>query len=263
MRCMTWNVEYTVCTPAKVEAVAAAIRRADPDVLCLQELTDELWAALRPLLDFEYTTGVQYFLVDKCTLGRMAWEPGPVIGNAICSKWPLADVRSVPFCTKTLASRGFVVATVCSSPSVSVLCTHLDSSARRWRTRVQQIKQLVGEAGVDVLTGDMNCAPPAVEFRQFRLGGWVDGWTDAVDPGYTEDTKTNPRRRAVMQERGRAGEERRVRFDHVWTKAGGRWIVSGARVLTECTASDHYAVVAELTPRPRTVVVRGGAARRQ
>ena len=256
MRVLTWNVEGHTYYRGKLDALVCNILALDPDVLCLQEVSPRLWATLGPRLEktLPHTTYPQYFGAEGKTTD--------LYGNCICSKTPMTHERDLVFETKSILSRGFVCATI---GAIDIICTHLDSSPDRVQNRLDQIQQLLSYIVTRpnnnrvVVAGDFNSGEESEEhaiLEDWLHDTWREGTHSPVDRGFTEDSNANPRRAAVMVERGRVGELRQERFDQVWVsrKKSIVWNhvvrcpmvtrVDGVKQFTY--PSDHFALLATL-----------------
>ncbi len=145
-------------------AIAAVLRREEPDVVALQEADGpSAWsgsfdhvATLAELTGLSHTLRGEH---NPFSLGRLDFSSG----TALISRLPLAEPRSHAFSQNWRDTKGFVAATVApvalAGTAVDVVSVHLDFLAERVRRR--QIEQLVERFRARVrplvLMGDFNC----------------------------------------------------------------------------------------------------------
>lgn len=252
--------------------ILAWFARVDPDVVCLQEITESD--------DRANTAG---WLVDHCAEGRWHWEfggfPWPEVvadpsvrfGSAILSRWPLeafnlvllpVDEGDVP--------AGFTMRSElvhARTAGIDVFSTHLVAPPHQAYHRVRQvvaidenIQALANPAAPmpPVLCGDFNADPASDEIRYFSAQTAINGrttyfqeaWTAAAntDPGFTWDRRTNPMVAAMYL------PPRRLDYVFVgdpFGRPGGAGLVLSAELalhepLTGTIASDHYGVLADI-----------------
>jgi endonuclease/exonuclease/phosphatase family metal-dependent hydrolase len=201
------------------------VRREQPDVLALQEVTPEAAAALdaaglRPLLP------------------HRVLRPSPgVVGSAVYARFPLRE--------QPLIRIGFGQARarveVPGAPPVEVVSVHpcapsAPHLADCWKAGLRALPRADERGPVRILAGDFNATADHAEFR--RLAG--SGYRDAADVTGDGLTGTWPI----------AGAHRvpRVALDHV---LADRRAAIGRFTTHELPETDHSAVQADLTlPRP-------------
>lgn len=276
MRIMTWNVQGRVGDwEARHGALRSWIERTAPDVLTLQESWVEPNGTTQAARLGEELGLHSVTAADLAGFDRYPEAPYWVV-NAVLARWPLTIERLCPLPDE----RGeptwrHVVVTRVHRPAEEggpfvAAGTHLEHglehSARRSAQMAALVKHLADTLGDEtqrrdslpaILAGDLNCTPESDEYRcatglaagavpNFTL---VDAWTAAgnTDPGHTWSAR-NPLvpRRAIHPHR---------RLDYVMVSTPRR---PGAGHVRRCTlagtaaaetvwASDHFAVVAEVT----------------
>ncbi len=216
------------------EALAAAIRAADPDVVALQELEPELERRLRALLDYPYA---HYNAFPRLGAGlgifsRLPFRPGEARRHPPYSPHALRVTLELP-----------------GGPldfyTVHLLPTFIGPRllrmgvTRNFRLREQQVRELLGEieerGTPAIVVGDGNFSETNEAYRiaTARLG---DAWVSAGRGA----GRTWP---AAMADGIAACLPSLLRIDYCFHTAGlrPRWM----RVAGEYTGSDHRAIVVE------------------
>jgi endonuclease/exonuclease/phosphatase family metal-dependent hydrolase len=243
----------------RLPLIRDGLRALDADVIGLQEVlgfpgmpsqADEIAAG----------TGWHVHYVPAWHIGG-----GLTYGNAILSKHPLVDTKSLPLPSpEGLDTRTVAFARVeLPHGPMPVFVTHLTFQLHLGHARCEQVRALVDHvkqlAPVDgpppVLMGDFNADPDSDEMRYLRglttLGGtsvyFADCWsaTGNLEPGYTYD------RRNAYALRSR---EPSRRIDYIYVRGPDRSLrgepLSARLALDEAVdgvwPSDHFAVVAEI-----------------
>jgi endonuclease/exonuclease/phosphatase family metal-dependent hydrolase len=276
MRIMTWNVQGRVGDWSdRHAALRSWIQRTDPDVLALQESWVEpngptQAAVLGGELGLHAVTAA-----DLAGFDRYPEAPYWVV-NAVLARWPLSierlsplpDEAGQPTWRPVLVTRVHRPAAD-GGPFVAA-GTHLEHGLEQSARRNVQMTALVNhlaetlgdetrrrDALPAILAGDLNCTPESDEYRRatglsagavpnFTL---VDAWTAAgnTDPGHTWSA-ANPLvpRRAIHPHRRldyvMVSTPRRPGAGHV-----SRCSLAGTETADGVWASDHFAVVAEVT----------------
>ena len=270
MRVVTWNLWWRFGPwRERQKAVLSVLRELRPDVVGLQEV----WAG-----DGE---NLAEWLADELGL-HCAWAPGPAperwrrriedgdgvdIGNAVLSRWPVTEQRTLllPVPAALADGRQALYARL-ATPGYDIpfFTTHLTSAPYASAVRVEQVTELArfvarhrgGTPHPPVVTGDFNAWPDSDEIRLF--GGYrtapvvpgqslIDAWEYAGPsvPAATWDA-TNPYV-AVS-----ASPSARIDYIHVGAPGpGGIGRVRGVRRAGDGPVdgvwpSDHAAVVADL-----------------
>ena len=257
MRVVSWNVWWrSEPRAAREDAIEATLRRLAPDVCALQEVWStppegNLAARLAAALGMHWSWAAV----------RPAGDPE--VGNAILSRWPIAEEHRVD-----LPSEGLADGPRCAAGALidhpdgrlPVFSTQLHSlptgSAERCR-QVAALAELVAGTPGDlpaVVCGDLNAEPESDEVRLLeglRTApavpgfGLVDVWRFAPDgdPGWTWDP-VNPHVAAAFDVRAR------IDYILIGAVAGPRRVrqvsVGANEAVDGVWASDHFAVVADL-----------------
>jgi endonuclease/exonuclease/phosphatase family metal-dependent hydrolase len=276
MRIMTWNVQGRVGEWAgRHAALRSWVQQTAPDVLTLQESWIERDGTTQAA-----RLGEELGLHSVTAADLAGFERYPEatywVVNAVLSRWPLTierlrplpDEKGEPTWRHVLVTRVHRPADE-GGPFIAA-GTHLEHGLENSARRSVQMTALVGhladtlgdeaqrrESLPAILAGDLNCTPESDEYRRatglaagavpnFTL---VDAWSAAgnTDPGHTWSA-ANPLvpRRAIHPHR---------RLDYVMVSTPRR---PGAGHISHCTlagtsavegvwASDHFAVVAEVT----------------
>ncbi|MGF0176839.1 endonuclease/exonuclease/phosphatase family protein [Streptomyces sp. Marseille-Q5077] len=273
MRVVTWNLWWRFGPwEARQKAILAELRDLRPDVVGLQEV----WADDRE-------NQAEWLAAE---LGmHWAWAPSPAperwrrrigdptvdIGNAVLSRWPVVDRRTLRLPAPPDIDDGrLALFTRLATPSYDIpFCTtHLTSALHGSAVRCRQVAALaefVAENRGDtpfptVVTGDFNAWPDSDEIRLF--GGYrttplvprqvfFDAWQYAAPdaPSATWD-RSNP---YVADSR-----EPSVRIDYIHVGPPGADGLGHVRAVRRAGAapvdgvwpSDHAAVVADLATEP-------------
>ncbi len=240
VRYMSYNLHQSFGTGGEmdVSAIASVIEESGASVIGLQEV------ARGGLLNAN--TDLFHLLGEK-----LGWEHAaffgttdPVWGNAILSRYPLGDVeRSLLPKVDTPYQRGYLAAPV-TTPDGDVLfiTTHLqhindpavhdeDPEADLYPVHREQIEVILDEwrgRRPAVLVGDFNARPGWRQIEELLDAGWIDSWEEAGSgDGYTSNAA-----------------DPRYRIDYVFHTPD----LAATRVaVIESPASDHFAVVADLT----------------
>jgi endonuclease/exonuclease/phosphatase family metal-dependent hydrolase len=221
LRVMTYNVRSL---RDSTRAVAAVIARADPDVLCLQEMPRFLfWRRKRRRL--ASAVGLRLVAGDRSRRVPVAvlTRPGLEVVDI--------DERLLPY-TPGLHRRSVAAVTVrASGTDVRIVCIHLGLDETERTHHADEIRTREASYAHLVVAGDLNDLPGSRTWE--RLGvGLVDAWT----AGGAGDGLTFSARRP------------RRRIDGVLASGGLR--VDAAQVPADGMveqASDHRPVVVDLT----------------
>jgi endonuclease/exonuclease/phosphatase family metal-dependent hydrolase len=267
MRVLTWNLWWRFGPwQQRRDAIRAVLRAAAADVLGLQEV----WAADGRNLAAELAAELSM---------HWSWSPSPAreywrkrasgadveIGNAILSRWPIADTRREELAAGALGDGRTILFCDIRAPfgRVPFFTTQLSSPPALSAVRCTQVAQVsrfvarhAGSGFPPVLTGDLNAEPDADEMR--LLCGHktapvvpglvlVDAWRYA-DPAACADTwdRRNPYVRATY--------EPSARIDYVLVgvpgPCGAGHVLEARRIgevpVAGVWPSDHAAVVVDL-----------------
>ncbi len=272
VRIATWNVWGRYGPWAqRLAAITETLRRADADIVCLQEAWDHPGAGRNQAAELARDLGYEPPLYAH----NLEWPDGTRSGNAILARWPRARdgvlvlPRHATEPVETIDEEGeerlclFAELDAPRGP-IQVYCAHLswrgDHSAVR-RLQVAAIARWVKEQRPRtfpaVLCGDLNAPPDSDEIRMLTAktavpvpGVWFrDAWTyvhgEHGDPGITW-SNDNPFAAASL--------DRETRIDYVMVGApkghGCGHVVDvsilGDEPIDGVYGSDHYGVVAAL-----------------
>ena len=240
VRYMAYNLHQSFGTGGEMDvgAIAEVIDESGATVVGLQEV------ARGGLLNAN--TDLVYLLGD-----RLGWEhiaffgtTDPVWGNAILSRYPLGEVeqRLLPR-VGTPYQRGYLAVPV-DTPEGEVLfiSTHLqhindpdfhdeDPEADLYPVHHEQLAVIIDQwdgRQPAVLVGDLNARPGWLQVEELLDAGWVDSWAEGgAGDGYTANA-ADPQHR----------------IDYVFHTPDMSTV--GVEVI-ESQASDHFAVVADIT----------------
>jgi endonuclease/exonuclease/phosphatase family metal-dependent hydrolase len=242
---VTWNVWFDPHQLARrAEMLLAALRAADADVVCLQEVTPALVAILRAADSLR-----AYALLDDTLDGEQRY------GTVILSRLPVRGWRRHELPTSMGRDLHVADVTLADGAPLAVGTVHLES--RRWNgdVRGEQLDAafpLLREAAPDaVLCGDFNfddgwdeCArlAAAPDFRDL----WLSHGRGAT--GYTVDTRAN------AMTAWHKGKEKQTRYDRVLVRSSGRVVPRAIEVLGTAPhaddpalfVSDHFGLCATL-----------------
>jgi len=238
LRVMSYNIEYG---HEGLDSVAAVIREQHPDIVGLQEV-DVHWSERSNFAD-------QAALIAKAT--RMNYrfahiyeianadpsKPPREFGVALLSKYPIfafTNHEITRHSTQDTAAApapmpGLLEAMVnVNGQIVRVFNVHLDYR-REPDVRKKQVAEIlsyiVGDAGLIILTGDLNASPDAPELQPLR-DRLSDIWRDGADPGLTYSV-----------------EKPEKRIDYIMTSDG---FCPGKARVAPVHASDHFPVIVDL-----------------
>jgi endonuclease/exonuclease/phosphatase family metal-dependent hydrolase len=262
MRVMTWNLWWRFGPwEARQPAILETLRRVDADIVCLQEVFETRDGYSQPR---ELASELGYHYVAAAGIGLDLAEES--LGNAILSRWPIADARArgLPAPEGLDELRAVMRADV-EGPrgTVEVFCTHLNWRLDQSHVRQRQVASLCEFVAdtVDrrtyppVLCGDFNAEPDADEMRALTgLAGapveklvFLDAWRVGGDagPGWTW-SRLNP------FSAGYPEPDRRIDYVLVGypdEEARGEVLTArleGVEPAVGVQPSDHYGVSAEM-----------------
>lgn len=266
VRFATFNIWNRNEWAARLPLIRDGLRALDADVIALHEVLAMPGLPTQADEIFEGWGWHVYYSV-AWTIGG-----GLTFGNAIASRYPLLDTATLPLpTTEGLDTRSVAFARV-QSPhgDVPVFATHLTYQLHLGSLRVKQVRALVDHArslapigGVPpIVLGDFNASPDSDEMRFLRGVATIDGesvyfadcW-DACRPGelgHTFARDNGYARRAYEPSR---------RIDYIYSRGPDRNArgepIHCALALVEPVGgvwpSDHYAVVADVFMKARTV----------
>jgi endonuclease/exonuclease/phosphatase family metal-dependent hydrolase len=240
IRFVSYNVHsgFNIDGELDVSAIAQVIADTRADVVGLQEVPrGQLLSANVDLLTLlQLELGFEYVAFFGTT--------DPAWGNAILSRFPIADVDTdyLPR-VGTPMRRGYLGAIIeTGDRDILVISTHLqhvnDSSVHDedpegdlLPVHTEQINTILEEWGGTrpaVLMGDFNARPDWAQIEMVEVAGWVDSWTEAgTGDGFTSNS-ADPMHR----------------IDYIFHTPDMTAVDAGV-ILS--TASDHFPVVADLS----------------
>lgn len=226
LRVIAWNMERGRHWKDGVRLIRETESLRDPDVLLLGEMdlgmarsgNEHTTREMAKALGMNYAYGVEFLELTGGELGERERYPGEnewgYHGNAILSRYPLRDVRMLRLpggekwydgksyganeseqVQKRLGGRMALFATVRTGRDVTLVTTHLESSARDAPMRKRQtgllLDALRGYAGDTpvLLGGDLNAGPGEPMFEAVRAAGFR--------PEDSNDLATGTRQRIV------------------------------------------------------------------
>jgi endonuclease/exonuclease/phosphatase family metal-dependent hydrolase len=263
-----WNVSGPF--RERMALIRAGIEALRPDVVGLQEIIVrrdgfDQTAVILDGLDYERVFGPAFRWNEATRLLPLDHPGGDAFGNAIASRWPIAEtaVRALPG-DETDERRSVVVAFVeTPSGTLPFFTTHLNWKPQHGAVRERQVvavadfvREMARKGQLPpILVGDLNAEPESTEIRFLcglagidgRRSDFRDAWRAAGDggPGFTWDNRN--RFAAYAFERDR-------RIDYILVgppDPDGRGRIESARLaLTEPAgelfASDHFGLVADV-----------------
>jgi endonuclease/exonuclease/phosphatase family metal-dependent hydrolase len=205
VRVVTWNLWWRYGPwEARQKAILAVLRELRPDVVGLQEVWDtggsgeNLAAWLAGELGMHWTWGASH---DPGFWQRRLGDPTVGIGNAVLSRWPVAEQAVLPLPPGAGDGGRTALYAGLDAPGYRVpfFTVHLSSAVEASAVRCQQVTALAEFVAAHrgdgpfpaVVTGDFNAWPDSDEVRLF--GGYrtapavpgqvlMDAW-DFAEPG--------------------------------------------------------------------------------
>jgi endonuclease/exonuclease/phosphatase (EEP) superfamily protein YafD len=207
---------------ADAEAVAAAVREHEVDVLAIQELTPGLFRRL-----------------DRTGLARLLpyHNADPRSGSAGTGLWTRWPLTALPPIQGLRAATPRVSISPVPGTQVTVTAVHpkapMNGQEGRWEAELALIRsELASVGGAQVVAGDFNASRDHQPFRELLAAGFLD-CADAARsrpwPGYTW-----PVRRTIPPI---------MRLDHILVSRAAAAAVSEARIV-RIPGTDHRAVLA-------------------
>lgn len=258
LRVITWNLWWQFGPwKERAPAILATLRELDADIIALQEVwddgTDNFARQLADALGYHYA------------YAPGARPNGVHMGNAILSRWPIANQATTPLYDQKNAEE-MRVALYCQIDGprgqIPVFCTHLNWQQHHSHIRQKQVADLAAFIKENrkgrfppILCGDFNADPESDEIRMLTGQTAVpvanivfhDAWRNAGDgsAGFTWDNE-NPYAVDTL--------EPNRRIDYIFVGFAGP---NGEGHVTQCRLtgmediggvrpSDHHAVLAEL-----------------
>jgi endonuclease/exonuclease/phosphatase (EEP) superfamily protein YafD len=216
LRVLTLNLLVGRADP---EAVVARVRRADPDVLFMQELTIDAQTRLK-----------QAGLEDLMPHAQVEHKDGGPRGSGIYSRFPLSEGTPLP---ETFAAQPTAVVELPGGQEVGLICVHTRAPALSrggsvaWRSELG-VLPAPGKLPT-VVAGDFNATPDHAAFRDVLRRGYVDA---AIQAG-----------NSLTRTWGRPGKEPWLTLDHVLASKGCAVLACSVHAIP---GSDHRAVYAQI-----------------
>jgi endonuclease/exonuclease/phosphatase family metal-dependent hydrolase len=231
LRVLTYNIHHGEGTDGTLdlERIARVIRAAEPDLVALQEVDQNV-----------ARTGSVDQPAELARLTKMHVAFGANIplqggkyGNAVLSRHPIAKHKNVLLpCLDEGEQRGVIVAEIDlrgGNEPLLFLATHLDSrppEAERLAS-ARTINELIAKHGdrPALLLGDLNAVPESETLREFGRE-----WRRSNDAPRLTSPAGDPRRQ----------------IDYVLVRPAWAWRVIETRVIEEPVASDHRPIASTL-----------------
>ena len=207
LRVAAWNMERGRHWKEGARLIRETEALRDPDLLLMGEMDHGMvrsgnahtTRALAEELGLNYAYGVEFLELTGGELGERELYPGTndqgYHGNAILSRYPLKDVRMLRFpgidkwytgvganegerVQKRLGGRMALFATITVGRDITVVSTHLESSAKDAAARTREtgllLDALRGYAKKTpvILGGDLNATPDEAMFTAVRASGF-------------------------------------------------------------------------------------------
>ncbi len=239
LRVVTWNIEQGL----RFGEIAEHLRRMEPDIVLLQEAdiacrrsgNRNVPQDLAQALDMNWVAAGEFQEIGESSSGIPA-----LTTQAILSRYPIVSASTIRFSSQTVLRwtlspvqprRGGRIALKAWTAGVQIYNAHAESGGNE-ALRTRQMQQILddyssseAEPGPAVIAGDFNNIPAASSpmFRALGEGGFQNALKDG--PARTSTGNRHP-------------------ID--WIFVSG--LAAGGAVVDTGDASDHFAVVADLTP---------------
>jgi endonuclease/exonuclease/phosphatase family metal-dependent hydrolase len=240
LRIVTWNIEQGV----RFSDIALELRRTDADIVLLQEADIACGRSdnrhvprdMAHALEMNWVAAGEFQEIGESSHGIPA-----LTTQAILSRYPITAASVIRFSSQSLLRwklnpvqprRGARIALKAMTAGVQIYNTHIESGgdeplrARQIGEILQDYAQRGAEAGPAVIAGDFNNAPPSSS-PMFGV---------LAESGFDNALK------GKAPERTSAGNRHPIDWIFV------RGFTADGKVLETGGASDHFAVIAEITP---------------
>ncbi len=228
VRVMTYNLHngFDPRGHLGMEAIAQVIEAQQPDIVALQEVSRG-WA-MNGSLD------MVAWLSRRLGMPTI-YDPtaDPIWGNALLSRFPIADSELVSLPTDDLLlKRGFIWARIDAGggQTLDVIATHLHHPPTGSPIRVLEVETILDYwqgNGRTLIMGDLNAEPNAPEIQQLRQAGFTQALDlAAVQPGFTYPA-TDPTQR----------------IDYIWLTPD---LTASQVIIPPDPASDHLGIAATI-----------------
>lgn len=233
LRVLTFNIYHgaTMKGDFDLDYIAGVIKRADPDLLALQEV-DFLTRRAR---GSDLATELGWRLKMVSVFAPAMKYDGGEYGVAILSRYSFQRTRNVPLpftASREPRTAVEVITVLPSGDTIAFISTHLDHSGGDSDRIIQARKineSFAGSRYPSILAGDLNAVPGSVP-----IGILEEYWVNANDGDAPMPTfpSGNPIKK----------------IDYVMFRPASRWRVITTEVIQDSVASDHcaYLLVLEL-----------------
>jgi len=175
IRLATWNVWWRFeGWAARRPAIAETVRRADPDILCIQEAWAVEGATIADDLGFEHRLWAPSPRSERWQ--RRLGDDSVEIGELILSRWPIiaSAIAELPDDPQDEGRCAALAQIATPEGPVIVVTTHLASAAHLSALRCAQVEAIwhfiaehdALQRNCLVLTGDFNAEPDSDEIRR-------------------------------------------------------------------------------------------------
>jgi endonuclease/exonuclease/phosphatase family metal-dependent hydrolase len=239
IRVLTYNIRHGEGRDRRIdlERTAEVMRRAQPDIIALQEVDrgTERSGRVDQLAELARLMGMH------AEFGKAIAYEGGEYGVAVLSRWPILSSENRPLPSspdnEARTALSVLVRVGDDGPMIKFTSTHLSQS--RWvddgLAQAEQLNHLL--AAIDdrssVLAGDFN-ARTDTNIMEALQGVWTNAQV-AATPASPGPNPPNP-----------PGRGRGPRNDFVLFRPAGHWRVIESTVMDDNTASDHRPVLAIL-----------------
>lgn len=223
----TYNVNYALTDEARLKLVVQNIRKAQADIVAIQEGNTAAWVYLRRHLGRDYPH--MKFHRGRWAAGGMAW----------LSKHELLRHRIVPSKEQWFDAT-LVDVRLGSRPNDAGLSDVLKGFAQSEDIRQREIGYFTSKLPADapaVILGDLNSLPSFLAPQLLAAKGYTDSYASA-----------NPDKKFQQTwEGGRGDQKWRVRIDYIYHTA--HLVTRNSRVI-EAGPSDHFPMLSRLALAP-------------
>jgi len=239
LRLLTFNIWFShVELPSRMATLAGLVRRLDPHMVALQEMTSihqeelakhQVWR--------EYTWAPPPFGQRYYTLigSRI-----PLLGGMMRQAFPTSGMgRDLLHCVaQPLGGQPIIFAT-----------SHMESlnEAQERRRQMDFVFQTLNETDFDVVfCGDTNINEGAVDGTVSLEQGWIDAW-EALRPGELGATFDIERNTFIQRfDKWARTNHARLRFDRFWVRGRGGYTLVAVELVDDPVCSDHFGVLLSL-----------------
>ena len=242
VRVLTWNLQGS--HGVDIDAAAAVIRSAEPDVVALQEVQRRHAAALAAALSMTRRWAFKHWpVVDPA-------EGLAILSRAELRRTATFSLRRAPFWDwRRRIGLGATVAI--EGRDVGIADVHLSPHREVERRRREAARTLARTAHGPrpIIVGDLNDCPGAGAHTAFLAAGWIDAWSavHGEEAGPTNWTAGD-----------RIGRPPTQRIDYVLAPPGST--VDACAVLADAARYDDIAAISDHLPLAATIRLGGEVA---